>query len=81
MKFKTRCEKAGISLPKNVQLSNMQPRKYKRVFTVGVYDLIHRGHVELYRRAKSLGDYLIVAAQDSDFILSFILPQIAFDVL
>lgn len=49
----------------------MKPRKYKKVLTVGVYDLLHKGHVELYRRAKGLGDYLIVAAQDSDFILKY----------
>lgn len=70
-KFKFRCERAGIPLPKNVQLANMKPRKYKKVLTVGVYDLIHKGHVELYRRAKGLGDYLIVAAQDGDFILKY----------
>ena len=70
-KFKSRCEKAGIPLPNNVQLANMKPRKYKKVLTVGVYDLLHKGHVELYRRAKGLGDYLIVAAQDSDFILKY----------
>lgn len=70
-KFKIRCEKAGIPLPVNMQLASMQPRKYKKVLTVGVYDLLHKGHVELYRRAKGLGDYLIVAAQDSDFILKY----------
>lgn len=70
-KFKIRCEMAGIPLPENVQLASMKPRKYKKVLTVGVYDLIHKGHVELYRRAKGLGDYLIVAAQDSDFILKY----------
>lgn len=70
-KFKERCEKAGIPLPENVQLANMRPRKYKKVLTVGVYDLLHKGHVELYRRAKGLGDYLIVAAQDSDYILKY----------
>ena len=70
-KFRERCEKAGIPLPKNVQLESMKPRKYKKVLTVGVYDLIHKGHVELYRRAKGLGDYLIVAVQDSDFILKY----------
>lgn len=69
--FKLRCEKAGIPLPKNVQLASMKPRKYKKVLTVGVYDLIHKGHVELYRRAKGLGDYLIVAAQDGDYILKY----------
>ena len=69
--FKSRCEKAGVPLPENVQLANMKPRKYKKVLTVGVYDLLHKGHVELFRRAKGLGDYLIVAAQDSDFILKY----------
>lgn len=71
LKFKKRCEKAGIPLPKNVELASMKPRKYKKVLTVGVYDLLHKGHVELYRRAKGLGDYLIVAAQDGDFILKY----------
>ena len=70
-RFKKRCELAGVPLPKNVQLASMKPRKYKKVMTVGVYDLLHKGHVELYRRAKGLGDYLIVAAQDGDFILKY----------
>ena len=70
-RFKIQCKNAGIPLPINVQLASMQPRKYRRVLTVGVYDLIHKGHVELYRRAKGLGDYLIVAAQDGDFILKY----------
>lgn len=70
-RFKTTCEKAGVPLPKYVQLASMQPRKYRKILTVGVYDLLHKGHVELYRRAKGLGDYLIVAAQDSDYILKY----------
>lgn len=70
-KFKSLCETSGISLPENVQLASMKPRKYKKVLTVGVYDLLHKGHVELFRRARGLGDYLIVATQDSDFILKY----------
>lgn len=70
-KFKEQCKKAGIPLPQNVQLVSMQPRKYRKVLTVGVYDLLHKGHVDLYRRAKGLGDYLIVAAQGSDSILKY----------
>lgn len=70
-KFKARCKAAGIPLPENIQLANMRPRKYKKVLTVGVYDLLHKGHVELFRRAKGLGDYLIVAVQDSDYILKY----------
>lgn len=33
----------------------------KIVFTNGCFDLIHGGHIELFRKAKSLGDILIVA--------------------
>lgn len=70
-KFKQQCKQAGIPLPENVQLASMKPRKYRKVMTVGVYDLLHKGHVELFRKARGLGDYLIVAAQDSDYILKY----------
>ena len=39
--------------------------------TVGVFDLLHIGHIELFRKAKALGDYLIVAVQDSDYVFQF----------
>ena len=70
-RFKIQCANAGVPLPQNVQLTNVQPRKYKIILTVGVYDLLHKGHVELFRRAKGLGDYLIVAAQDDEYILKY----------
>ena len=43
----------------------------KKVLTVGVYDLLHVGHVNLFRRAKAQGDYLIVAVQGSDVVLKY----------
>ena len=43
----------------------------KRIFTVGVFDIIHIGHVNLFKRAKALGDNLVVAVQDSDFVVKF----------
>ena len=43
----------------------------KKVLTVGVYDYFHLGHLRLFERAKKLGDYLIVAVQDGDFILKY----------
>lgn len=70
-KFKALCAKNGSPIPEHVELSYHKPRKGKKVLTVGVYDLLHKGHIELYRRAKGLGDYLIVAAQDGDFILKY----------
>lgn len=46
----------------------------KRVLTVGVYDLIHIGHVNLFKNAKKLaggGGKLIVAVQDSAVVLKY----------
>ena len=70
-KFKSLCKRNGSPIPDDVELSYSKPRKGKKVLTVGVYDLIHKGHVELYRRARALGDYLIVAVQDGDEILKY----------
>ena len=39
----------------------------KRVITYGTFDLLHYGHINLLRRAKALGDYLIVALSTDDF--------------
>lgn len=39
----------------------------KRVITYGTFDLLHYGHINLLRRAKAQGDYLIVALSDDDF--------------
>lgn len=43
----------------------------KKVLTVGVFDLLHIGHVELFKKARALGDHLTVAVQDSDVILQY----------
>lgn len=38
-----------------------------KVLTYGTYDLLHRGHIRLLERARSLGDYLIVGVTADDF--------------
>ena len=42
----------------------------KRVITYGSFDLLHYGHIELLRRAKAMGDYLIVALSTDEFSAS-----------
>ena len=39
----------------------------KRVNTYGTYDMLHYGHINLLRRAKALGDYLIVVLSTDEF--------------
>ena len=39
----------------------------KKVITYGTYDLLHYGHINLLRRARALGDYLIVALSTDEF--------------
>lgn len=39
----------------------------KRVLTYGTFDLLHYGHIRLLKRAKELGDYLVVALSTDEF--------------
>ena len=39
----------------------------KRVITYGTYDVLHYGHINLLKRARALGDYLIVALSSDEF--------------
>lgn len=39
----------------------------RRVITYGTFDLLHYGHISLLRRARGLGDYLVVALSTDEF--------------
>lgn len=39
----------------------------KRVITYGTFDLLHYGHINLLRRAKAQGDYLVVVLSTDEF--------------
>lgn len=38
-----------------------------KVITYGTYDHLHQGHINLLKRAKALGDYLIVGVTTENF--------------
>lgn len=42
----------------------------KRIITYGTFDLLHYGHINLLKRAKQLGDYLVVSLSTDEFNLN-----------
>ena len=52
---------------KNTFLRNVRGTGMKRVITYGTFDLLHYGHINLLKRARALGDYLIVALSSDEF--------------
>ena len=55
------------ALIRNTQMNIRGENTMKRVITYGTFDLLHYGHINLLRRAKALGDYLIVAISTDEF--------------
>jgi glycerol-3-phosphate cytidylyltransferase len=42
-------------------------RPHIRVLTYGTFDVLHRGHIRLLKRARALGDYLVVGLSTDQF--------------
>lgn len=53
----------------NIVFDELMESNFKTVLTYGTFDLFHYGHVEILRRAKSLGDRLIVGLSTDEFNL------------
>ena len=67
-------EKDGMQGVHSVEISATNDVVYgsshvglRRVLTYGTFDLLHYGHINLLKRAKALGDYLIVALSTDEF--------------
>jgi rfaE bifunctional protein nucleotidyltransferase chain/domain len=57
------------SLPELIEIrKHLRQLKKKVVFTNGVFDLLHRGHVEYLEKARSLGDVLMVGINSDDSV-------------
>tara|TARA_R110000744_G_scaffold89196_1_gene173538 strand:+ start:6579 stop:7940 length:1362 start_codon:yes stop_codon:yes gene_type:complete len=53
----------------DIVFDELMENNYKTVLTYGTFDLFHYGHVEILRRAKSLGDRLVVGLSTDEFNL------------
>lgn len=65
---KTELPKSALDIAyENSILRNGRGAGMKRVITYGTFDLLHYGHINLLRRAKALGDYLVVVLSTDEF--------------
>jgi glycerol-3-phosphate cytidylyltransferase len=51
----------------------------KKIITYGNFDLLHYGHINLLKRARALGDYLVVALSTDEFSLNEKQKKTCFD--
>ena len=47
--------------------AEMEEEHVKRVITYGTFDMLHYGHINILRRAKEMGDYLVVVLSTDEF--------------
>lgn len=68
--LKSELDKSDLDIIyENNMLISRRSLNMKRVITYGTFDLLHYGHINLLKRAKALGDYLIVCLSTDEFNL------------
>lgn len=66
---KTMAEKKFKNLNEIIQIREELKRQNRKVvFTNGCFDLLHSGHVHIFREAKKLGDALVVAVNEDESV-------------
>lgn len=60
-------KKSYLNLKFERELLKRKRTVMKRVITYGTFDLLHYGHINLLKRAKALGDYLVVCLSTDEF--------------
>lgn len=51
----------------SVRIPIERKKNMKKIITYGTFDLLHYGHIQLLKRAKAMGDYLIVGLSTDEF--------------
>jgi glycerol-3-phosphate cytidylyltransferase len=71
---KSKTRRSGFSWHHAFAIHSLRSRRdrathfpMKKVITYGTYDLLHRGHINLLKRAKAMGDYLVVGLSSDEF--------------
>src|SRR3954470_2123604 len=57
------------------EVRRLQTAGKRIVFTNGCFDILHSGHIDLLRRARALGDALVVAINSDTSIVRIKGPQ------
>lgn len=60
--------KADFADHKNLKKHKVEPKKFKRMYTSGCFDIYHQGHLNILKSSKALCEYLIVGVSTDELI-------------